>query len=176
MAFWNNGAMQVLYELTQKDFTEAYTAHRKGKALSRWLRRIFILIMVLMAAIVLLESVMRPTAETAKSLMPLMVLIVMWISILWVLPWWTMRRQFLQQPGAHGPRTLTLDESGAHWKWNGGASDVEWKNYIRSVEGKNQILFYTSPACFNILPVRALNSDQLSELRALLAQNVSNRK
>ena len=55
-----------------------------------------------------------------------------------------MRRQFLQQAGAHGPKTLTLNASGASWKWNGGASDIEWKNYTQ----------YTSPAWFNIPPKR----------------------
>jgi len=54
----------------------------------------------------------------------------------------------------------------------GGAGDIEWKNYIRSVEGKNQILFYTSPACFNILPKRAVAEEQLRELRDLLKQNI----
>jgi hypothetical protein len=164
--------MQITYELTQRDFTEAYTVHRNGKALSRWSRRIFVSIIVLMAAVVLLESVMRPSTETARNLIPLLVLIVMWIAILWILPRWTMRRQFLQQPGAHGPRTLALDEVGMHWKWNGGSSDVEWKNYIRSVEGKNQILFYTSPACFNILPKHAMAAQELDEIREFLKRNI----
>jgi hypothetical protein len=38
------------------------------------------------------------------------------------------------------------------------------ENYIRSVEGATQILFYTSPACFNILPKRALSPDQLTPM------------
>jgi hypothetical protein len=65
-----------------------------------------------------------------------------------------------------------LDASGAHWRWNGGSADGEWRNYTRSIEGAHQILFYTSPSCFNILPKQALNPDQLAELRALLAQNI----
>ncbi len=112
----------------------------------------------------------------AKGLLPFFVLVVIWIGVLWVLPWWMMRRQFSGQPGAHGPRTLTLDATGAHWRWDGGSSDVEWKNYIRSVEGKNQILFYTSPACFNIVPKRAIAAGQLGELRSLLSQNIQTRK
>jgi hypothetical protein len=136
----------------------------------------FILIIVLMAAVVLLESVMRPSAETARNLAPLLILIVMWIAVLWLLPWWTMRRQFLQQPGAHGPRTLRLDSTGGHWQWSGGSSDVDWKNYIRSAEGKNQILFYTSPACFNIIPKSALAEEQLAELRELLKQYIQSGK
>ncbi|MGO8793202.1 MAG: YcxB family protein [Candidatus Sulfotelmatobacter sp.] len=86
--------------------------------------------------------------------------------------WWSARRQFLKQPGAHGLRTVLFDDLGAHWRWNGGSSDIEWKNYVRSLEGLNQILFYTSPACFNILPKRSLSPDQLNELRTLLAQQI----
>jgi hypothetical protein len=164
--------MQITYELTEKDFVEAYAVHRNGKALGRWARRILIFFLVLMAATALLEVAMRPSRETARNLTPLVLLIVMWIAILWLIPWWTMWRQFLQQPGAHGPRALALDDVGTHWRWSGGSSDVEWKNYIRSVEGKNQILFYTSPACFNILPKRAMAAQQLDEIRELLKQNI----
>ena len=96
----------------------------------------------------------------------------MWIVLLWVLPRWNMRRQFRKQPGAHGARTLLLDSAGTHWHWNGGSSDIEWKNYIRWVEGQNQILLYTSPACFNILPKRTLETQQLDEVRGLLTQNI----
>ena len=86
--------------------------------------------------------------------------------------WWSARRQFLRQPGARGPRTVLFDDIGAHWRWNGGSSDVEWKNYVRSVEGKNHILLYTSPACFNIVPKRALGKEDLVSVLALLKQRI----
>jgi len=66
-----------------------------------------------------------------------------------------------------------MDATGVHWRWNGGASDVEWKNYIRYVESKRQFLLYLSPAAFNMVPKRALTSEQVSEFRTLLAQNIS---
>jgi hypothetical protein len=164
--------MQIKYELTQTDFTEAYTVHRNSRWLSKWARRLFIWIAGLGTAIIILGFLVRPSWEQAKALVPFLVLVTIWIAVLWFLPRRMMRRQFLKQPGAHGLRTLTLDDTGAHWRWNGGSSDVEWKNYIRSAEGKNQILFYTSPACFNILPKRAIEGDRLSELRTLLHQNI----
>jgi hypothetical protein len=86
--------------------------------------------------------------------------------------WWSARRQFLKQPGARGARTVLFDDIGAHWRWNGGSSDIEWKNYVRSVEGKNQILLYTSPACFNIVPKRALGKEDLIRVLALLRQRI----
>jgi hypothetical protein len=164
--------MQINYELTQKDFTEAYTAHRNSRPLRKWSRRLFVWIVGLATAILLFGFLVRPSWEMARGLMPFFVLVTIWIGVLWVLPSWMMRRQFLGQPGARGPRTLTLDAAGVHWRWNGGSSDVEWKNYIRSVEGKNLILFYTSPACFNIVPKRAIAAEQLDELRVLLKQQI----
>ncbi|MGA9040981.1 MAG: YcxB family protein [Terriglobales bacterium] len=168
--------MQIAYELTQKDFIEAYSAHRNRSPLSKWSRRIFICIAGLSTAVIALGFLVKPSVQAAKALLPFFGLFAAWILILWVLPRWTMRRQFLRQPGAHGPRTVLFDASGAHWRFDGGSSDIEWRNYIRSVEGKNQILFYTSPACFNILPKRAIAAEQLSEIRLLLKQSIQTRK
>jgi len=168
--------MQIAYELTQQDFIEAYSVHRNRNAFSKWSRRLFVWMAGLFTAAVLLGFLIKPSLQAAKSLMPLLVLVVMGIAILWILPCWTMRRQFVKQPGAHGPRTVGLDASRAHWRWDGGSSDVEWKNYIRSAEGKNQILFYTSPACFNLLPKRVLAAEQLTEIQSLVQQNLQPRK
>jgi YcxB-like protein len=165
-------AMQIDYELTQKDFTESYAVHRNRNALSKWGRRLFVWIVLLLALLVFLGFLVKPSAQSARNLLPFFGFVLAWLGILWILPRWLMRRQFLKQPGAHGPRTVVLGDSGAHWQWDGGSSHVEWKNYIRSAEGKNQILFYTSPACFNILPKCGLTATQLDELRSLLKQNI----
>jgi hypothetical protein len=165
-------AMEISYELTEKDFSEALVVHRNRNTLSKWSRRILISVVTIGAAIVVVSFLVNPGVPAAKDLLPLLALVVVWIALLYILPRWTMRRQFRKQPGAHGPRKVLLDSSGAHWRWNGGSADVEWKNYIRSVEGRNQILFYTSPACFNIVPKRALETEQLSEVREMLKQNI----
>jgi hypothetical protein len=166
--------MHVEYELSQSDFTQAYIAHRNRKSFAAWVRVILFWFIILVSAILLFGAV---KAHNFRPLMPFFIVAFLWLVVLQgVIPRWYMRRQFTKQPGAHGPRTLTLDETGTHWRWNGGSSDVEWRNYIRSVEGANQILFYTSPACFNILPKRALEPEQLDEVRRLLAQNIQARK
>jgi hypothetical protein len=164
--------VQITYELTQKDFTESYVAHRNRSALKKWSRQIFLWILCLFTAFILFGFLVKPSAEAARNLMPFFMVVFLWLGILWALPRWNMRRQFSKQPGAHGPRTVLLDASGVHWRWNGGSSDVEWKNYIQWTEGKNQFLFYTSPACFNILPKRTLGPEQLSEIREVLKQNI----
>jgi YcxB-like protein len=164
--------MQISYELTEKDFGESFVAHRNRNALSKWSRKVFVWTVALCTTLAIIGFLAKPSAQGARNLLPLLALVMVWIAALWILPRRNLRRQFLKQPGAHGPRMLLLDSSGAHWRWNGGSSDIEWRNYIRSVEGKNQILFYTSPACFNILPKRVLAAEQLSEIRELLKQHI----
>ncbi len=168
--------MEITYELTKQDFVEAYSAHRNRNAVSKWSRRLFIWIGGLIAVLVFVGFLVKPSVQAAKGLAPFFGLVPMWIAILWLLPRWSIGRQFTKQPGAHGPRTLLLDASGAHWRWDGGSSDVAWKNYIRTVEGTNQILFYTSPACFNILPQRGIGPEQLAEVRSFLNENIQTRK
>lgn len=163
--------MEITYQLTQKDFTESFAAHRNRRGWAKWFRLIFFWSMALFSAFLLFGAV---RAGTTRTLLPFFGLMILWFAVLGGLPmWWSARRQFLKQPGVHGPRTVSLDDTGAHWRWNGGSSDIEWKNYVRSVEGDNQILLYTSPACFNIIPKRALGQEQLNEMRSLLKQHVS---
>lgn len=165
-------AMQITYELEEKDFVDAYGIHRQRNWLTRWSGRIFITIVVLMTGLFIASAVADPAQRTARNILPLVALLAFWIVLLWLLPRLSVRRQFRKQPGAQGPRTVVLDAVGAHWRWNGGFSNVEWKNYIRWVDGKNQILFYTSPACFNILPKRALQPAQVTELTNVLTDNI----
>lgn len=162
--------MEITYELTQKDFTESFAAHRNRRPVMRWIRWTIAWILIVASALLLFGSVR--TGNT-KTLLPFFLIVAMWLVILAGGPlWWSARRQFLRQPGARGPRTVLFDDIGAHWRWNGGSSDVEWKNYLRSVEGKSHILLYTSPACFNIVPKRALGKEDLAIVLALLKQRI----
>ena len=164
--------MQIDYQLTDKDFTETFAAHRNRSLFGKWLRRLVLLFILGLAVISTLSLVAKPTMEQAKALVPFLLLTLLWAVILWLFPTWGARRQFLKQPGAQGPRSVMLNASGTRWRWNGGSSEIEWKNYIRVVEAKNQFLLYSSPACFNIIPKRALAQGQLPELQRLLEQNV----
>jgi YcxB-like protein len=162
--------MEITYELTQKDFTKSFFAHRNRRSFIKWARRIIVWAVLLVLVLVLFGSIR--TGNT-RTLAPFFAVVGLWLLVVAALPtWWSARRQFLRQPGAHGARTVLFDDTGAHWHWNGGSSHVEWKNYIRSVEGKNQFLLYTSPACFNIVPKRALGQEDLSEVRSLLKQRI----
>jgi hypothetical protein len=67
---------------------------------------------------------------------------------------------------------MTLDASGIHWRWKGGQADVEWTNFIRFLESKTLFLLYTSPACFNIVPKRALAPQETDSFRGLLKEKM----
>ena len=164
--------MQIDYELTEKDFVEAYRTHQDRTKFSKWARRVFIWMAFGITAIILVGFLLKPSIQAAESLVPFAGVVLLWIAFLWAFPRWNMSRQFHKQPGAHGPLTLLIDDAGAHWRWNGGSSDIAWENYIRWIDGRGQILFYSSPACFNILPKRGLTTEQVKQLQDLLKQNI----
>lgn len=162
--------MEITYELTQKDFTESFTAHRNRRPVVKWARRIIVWGMLLVSIFFFFGAIR--TGDTV-ALLSFSGFVAFWLVMIVGLPSrWSARRQFLKQPGARGTRKVLFDGAGAHWRWSGGSSDIEWKNYVRSVEGENQFLLYTSPACFNIIPKRAMEETKLSEVRNLLKQNI----
>ncbi len=164
--------MQIDYELTQKDFIDSVATHRNRNFYGKWLMRLLLVFALLVGVTLAFGLIVRPNSQDTRNLMPFFGIILLWIGVEWGLPWLSARRQFLKQPGAQGQRTVLIDASGVHQRWSGGSSDIVWKNFVRSLEGKKQFLLYTSPASFDIIPKRALTSEGLLELRALLKQNI----
>ncbi len=165
--------MEVIYELTQKDFRDSFIAHRNRLSIVKWALRLMVSLLLLLAGVGLVFLAFQPSTETFTTVAPLFFLASVWAVYIWGWPRIAARSQFLKQPAAHGLITLLIDAAGIHWRWNGGSSDVEWKHYIRFLEVSEHILLYASPAYFNIVPKRALKPEQLSEFRSLLAQNLS---
>ncbi len=164
--------MEVTYELTQRDFFDSYIAHRNRSPFTRWIYRLIVTVVFTFAGGGLVLLVVRPNSQLLSNLVPVFALAVMWGYLMWASPWWTARHQFSKQPAAQGPRTILLDSSGVHWRWNGGSADIEWKNFIRFNETKSQFLLYTSPAYLNIVPKRALTPDQVGVFRKLVTENL----
>ena len=164
--------MQLTYSLTQRDFFESFVAHRGRTARSRWSFRLFNTVMILFVIAGIVAIIVGPNSrDIARGLGPFLIFALLYTTLVWVAPWRAARRQFRGQPAAQGARTVLMDGAGVHTRWNGGSSDVEWKNYIKWIEGKNQILIYSSPASWGIIPKRSLDAPQLSELRTILNQN-----
>ncbi len=164
--------MEVTYELTQRDFFDSLVAHRNRSTFARWSFRLAASIVVIFVGLGLVLLAIRPDAKSLTNLAPLFAMAVVWSILIWASPWWAARNQFSKQPAAQGPRTVLLDSGGVHWRWNGGSADIEWKNFIRFQETKNQFMLYSSPACFNIVPKRALTLDQMGAFRQLVMENL----
>ena len=96
--------MQITYELTKKDFTEAYQAHRDRTGLRKWTRQISVGITGIFTALTLFVLLVKPNAPEAKALTPYFGLVSMCILIAVFLPRWNIQRQFTKQPGAHGAK------------------------------------------------------------------------
>jgi hypothetical protein len=163
--------MQITFELREQDFVEAYKTHCSRGPSSKWRKAIWFVFLVVFLGAFILWAIARNTTDISNYVV-LAVLAVGWFVVIRWFQHRSMRKQFRDQPGAHGPRTVTFDAEGAHWRWDGGSSDVAWKNYMRWLEGEKQVLIYNSPANFSMLPKRALDAAQLSELREMLEQNV----
>ena len=168
-------AMEITYELSEKDFVEAYKTHCSRGPSSKWRRAIWFVFLVIFLGAFILHSIATNTSDISGYVV-LAILAITWFVVIRWLQLFNMRKQFRNQPGAHGPRTAIFDLEGVHWRWEGGSSDVAWRNYTRWIEDDKQILVYSSPAYFSMLPKRALDAAQLAELREILKQNIPNTK
>lgn len=165
--------MTLTYELQQRDFYEALVAHRNRSAWTKWFLRFMVIVLLLLIGTVVLGAALIPDFHFAKNnSLSLLLLAAFWTFFLWGQPWLAARSQFGKQPSAQGPRTMLLGDAGIHWTWNGGSADIQWRNFVRFLESKNQFLLYSSPACFNIIPKRALTTDQIDTFRKLVAENM----
>jgi hypothetical protein len=161
--------MQVTYALNQRDFFESMIAIRNRKKWAKWVFRASLPFLACLIAFAVLRS---PRSQLVPNLAPLLFLVLLWAFLLWGSPWWFARTQFLKQPSAQGQHTVSFDGDEVKWQWDGGSSVTQWKTYIRWMESKNQILLCSSPVRCGIVPKRALNEEQLSELRTLLTQKI----
>jgi hypothetical protein len=160
--------MEITYKLTQKDFAEAFIAHRNRSKLSRWLFRLFTFLMFACLGFGLFGAVFFPMELFLSSYLPWLLLGIFWIFFVWGGPRYMARIQFKKQPSAQSTVIFSSDPAGVQWKWDGGSSNVEWKHFIRILDAKNHFLFYGSPVYFHIVPKRALTAEQMADFQAVI--------
>jgi hypothetical protein len=165
--------MTIEFQFTLDDYRNAFRAHfSKGASpFTRWTLRLGVWFgaFLLLIGIVFVITGQR----TINVLWPPFLLGALWI-------WLGMggsyrfsaRNQFTKNPSLRQPRRVDFNQDGLKTDAGVASSQHSWKAYVRCVESNACFLLYTSPACFNIIPKRALQPEQLSELRQLLQANI----
>ncbi len=161
--------MQITYEMTETDFVQAMNVHRYSKGPTP----ISVMVISAVGGFVLWELV-RHHGSPSHLLPALIFATLVFVGFTFIAsPRRLAVKQFRSLPNARGPRSLRLDEAGLHWRWDGGALDLEWKNITKFVESQNQFVLYTSPILFNPLPKRGLSTEQISDLRSFVLEHLS---
>jgi hypothetical protein len=119
--------MQITYQLTQQDFVESLKACRQRSPLRKWMWRLLPAIPIGLACLCVVLYFTSSDSQFMSNLWPLLVLTAFWVVLLWVSPWLGARTQFRKQPAAQVPKTISLDSSGVHWKWDDGSLTLTGK-------------------------------------------------
>lgn len=164
--------MEITYRLCADDFYQAFITHRNRNRFSKWLLRAVVAAVLLIVAFGVLAVLHQRSLESLIQFLPLLAIAVLWGGLFWLYPRWFAHNQFSNQPSAQSERVLDVGSTGVNWQWDGGSATIDWKNMVRFVEGSNLFLLYSSPSCFNIIPKRALSTEQTVELRGLLASHI----
>jgi YcxB-like protein len=169
--------MTVSYQLTAKDFRDVLFAHRKRNVFIRWLIRLIIAAALLVLMMVTIYSLVgRGDARyynILQNLLPLVFLAVMWIAILFGLPYYSAYRQFNNMPSVKGQITLDISDSGLRLHSQHTDSTVAWPAFVRWLEAKPVFALYTSPCMFLVVPKRAFTDEQLSGFRETVGSHIT---
>ena len=76
-------------------------------------------------------------------------------------------RALRSNPSAQGEIVLTLDDKGMAASYPTGRSELEWRAYTRYKE-TDQVFLLNTGSRSSFIPKRAMSSDEVRELRALL--------
>lgn len=161
--------MEITYEMTETDFVQAMNVHRYSKGPTP----ISVMVVSAVGGFVLWELVTHHGSPS--HLLPALIFAsLVCVGFLFIAsPRRLAVKQFRSMPSGRGPKSIRLDEAGLHWRWDGGALDLEWKNITKFVESPNQFVLYTSAILFNPLPKRGLSTEQISELRSFVLDHLS---
>lgn len=165
--------MTIEFQFTLDDYRKAFRAHiKKGASgFTRWLMRFSLaggVFFLLMGILFLLTGQRAP-----KVMLPPLLIGAFWIWIgMGGTYWLAAKRQFAKNPSLRQPRRVEINDAGVQIDAGVSSSSQTWQAYVSYVESKDSFLLYTSPACFNIIPKRILQPEQVNELRETLKSNI----
>ena len=155
--------------ITADDFVDAFVARDRVARTARWASRP---VLVGVGVVGALGALVARTWWVAVAL-ALFAVLVGFPKLLYRR---VSRRLVRDNPGLHGPATLTVAEDGVHTRATTTESRVSWSRYQRYVETTESFVLLASNrpgAALQILPKRALATPaEIERLRALLDQHL----
>jgi YcxB-like protein len=163
--------VQISYELTIDDYRQAFKAHRKRTAFSRWGWRIAYacFVLVLFTALLLLFF---GEDKSFRNLFPLWALLAFWICVIWYSPYRAAQKMIKGSPATTLPRTVEITDAGIHSQSSAAESRLAWESIVDWVEVERVFTLFLTPISFFPIPKRAMSEGQQGELRGLLQTRV----
>ena len=165
--------MTIDFQFTPDDYRNAFRAHfKKGASLA--LRLMLHLCLIAGILMLLIGILFVITGQRAPNVaLPPFVFgsLFTWYGIGGPYQFLA-RKEFAKSPSNRQPRRIEVSEAGVKTDAGVASSNMSWEAYLRFVESKDCFLLYTSPGCFAIVPKRALQPEQVNELRQILQSNV----
>jgi hypothetical protein len=87
------------------------------------------------------------------------------LLLIYVFVPWNARRTYRQQKSLHRPVRIEWSEDGFTTFRDDGRWTTPWSDFLRTAMHKDMILLYVAPNLFQLVPTRALSSEQLADLK-----------
>jgi len=163
--------MNIEYEISERDFANAQRLAVKNSPMRivRWSR--MVLPLFGMAGLVFLVSVVVQQGFSWRVI-PAGGFCMLFISLP-LLTGWERRRLYARTTGLQGRLSLAADESGLRFQGTTFSSEIRWAHFHKFIEDDKSFLLYSNPQVFNIVPKESLSVEEIEDLRALLARNIT---
>src|ERR1043165_57972 len=116
--------MKITYQLTPRDFQGTFLTNRVFK-LFYWAVVLFICFMLL----VLLISLMSGRREQVLGALPFMCVVSAWALIMYLIPRWSIRRQFLTNPTLQSSVSAEFSDEGMSMESTHESSHLSWSAF-----------------------------------------------
>jgi len=158
--------MEIHYQCNLSDYDEALNAQRSVKTTK--------IIVIAGFALVFISEVIAVNLGIRQGVATVAIVVLSLTFSLGVSifrPRW-IKKDFQNHPNFPREQTLLIDDSGLHWKTEVANNDTLWTAYTGYRETKNLFLLYLGKRLFQVIPKRALSSNDLDSLRELLREKL----
>jgi hypothetical protein len=167
--------MEVTYQLTADDLRHGNTAWLEGCASgqrSYWFNFWTSLAAWLLLAVGGITLALSPHSQFKQVLWAMCAASALWFASVFIRSRSSIRAQFHGMPSAQDPITLTVSETGIHFRSLHSDSQSKWSMYIGWAEEDSVFVLFPQPKLYLTIPKRAFTGQQQVEFRETLRRNI----